>query len=59
MIDSANDRRYLPDIVPLIPTAWRRLDYYLNQYINSQNMTQQAKWGPVTFKSGQIMLPNR
>jgi DNA polymerase len=42
-----------------IPQAWRRLDHYLAAYINSHNDTQYASWGPVKFKSGQIVLPNR
>lgn len=42
-----------------IPQAWRRLDHYLAAYINSHNETQFTRWGPVQFKSGQIVLPNR
>jgi DNA polymerase len=42
-----------------IPQAWRRLDHYLAGYINSHNDTQFTRWGPVQFKSGQIVLPNK
>jgi DNA polymerase len=44
---------------PKIPAAWRRLDGYLSGYINSHNETQFASWGPVKFRSGQIILPNK
>jgi DNA polymerase len=46
-------------LYPAIPQAWRRLDRYLADVINSTNDTQFAKWDPVTFKSGQIGLPNK
>jgi DNA polymerase len=42
-----------------IPAAWRELDRLLANVINSPNETQQAPWGPVVFKSGQIVLPNK
>jgi citrate lyase gamma subunit len=42
-----------------IPQSWRRLDYYLASVINSTSTTQKATWGPVMFKSCQIILPNK
>jgi DNA polymerase bacteriophage-type len=43
----------------LIPQTWRRLDHFLDSIIKSNNQTQEMTWGPVTFKSGKIVLPNR
>ena len=42
-----------------ISMAWRLLDSALARIINSPNDTQSRKWGPVTFRSGCIELPNR
>lgn len=41
-----------------IPRSWRRLDHYLAHYINS-SATAYTEWGPLTFKSGRIVLPNK
>jgi DNA polymerase len=41
-----------------IPKSWRRLDHYLSGYINNKLKTQKSSWGPVTFSSGRIRLPN-
>lgn len=41
-----------------IPAAWRALDGHLARVINSHNQTQRVPWGPVTFKSGTVLLPN-
>jgi DNA polymerase family A len=41
-----------------IPAAWRRLDNYLNSYINNSLKTQKISWGPVTFSHQRIRLPN-
>jgi len=46
-----------------IAAKWRYLDGKLAQFINTSNPTQEAAWdaktwGPVTFSSGRIGLPN-
>lgn len=46
-------------LFPFITQSWRRLDHYLARFINSTNQTQKTEWGPLTFQSGQIILPNR
>jgi DNA polymerase len=43
----------------LIPRAWRQLDHYLANYLVAHNPDQSTDWGPVTFKMGRIILPNR
>ena len=47
-----------------IPMAWSQLDVLLAHIINSHNTTQFSRWpdanyGPLTFKSGRVILPNR
>jgi len=43
-----------------ISDSWGKLDFLLDAYINSQNDRQKRRgWGPVTFSSGRIELPNR
>jgi hypothetical protein len=46
-------------LFPRIKQAWSLLDRLLRDYINCHNDTQKFSWGPVTFKSGTIVLPNR
>lgn len=41
-----------------IPKAWRKLDFNLESYLNNANDTQKTSWGPVTFMSHRIQLPN-
>jgi DNA polymerase bacteriophage-type len=44
---------------PRIPANWYLLDNLIRSTLNSPNETQQVTWGPVTIKSGTIVLPNR
>jgi DNA polymerase len=41
-----------------IPAGWRKLDLLLAQVINNRNPSQTATFGPVTFMSSRIRLPN-
>ena len=41
-----------------IPEAWRMLDDRLIHIINNPKEGPFATWGPVTFSSGRILLPN-
>jgi hypothetical protein len=43
---------------PLIPVTWRMLDRMLATYVKAGNQKQMHHWGPVTFRSGQVELPN-
>jgi DNA polymerase len=42
-----------------ISGSWGKLDFLLDAYINNLNDRQKRPWGPVTFSSGRIELPNR
>jgi hypothetical protein len=41
-----------------IPEAWHRLDGLWNSVVNTPNDRQEETWGPLTFRSRTILLPN-